>query len=154
MLIIAAAVQCSWYSLKDDYIMIVVVMITKQLNALIVLVVKVERGKVDGQRLCITGRSAGGYTTLASLAFRNTFKAGASVYGVADLSLLKEETHKFEKHDLDHFVGKNVYNYLCSTKSGIRSRSDLMLFKPVPQEMKGLAMRDRQSTLLISLCVQ
>ncbi|CAN6164617.1 unnamed protein product, partial [Urochloa humidicola] len=54
---------------------------------------------------CITGRSAGGYTTLASLAFRNTFKAGASVYGVADLSLLKEETHKLEKHVLDHFVG-------------------------------------------------
>ncbi|CAL5037490.1 unnamed protein product [Urochloa decumbens] len=65
----------------------------------------VDSGKVDGQRLCITGRSAGGYTTLASLAFRNTFKAGASVYGVADFSLLKEETHKFEKHDLDHFVG-------------------------------------------------
>ncbi|TKW20292.1 hypothetical protein SEVIR_4G076900v4 [Setaria viridis] len=65
----------------------------------------VESGKVDGERLCITGRSAGGYTTLASLAFRNTFKAGASVYGVADFSLLKEETHKFEKHDLDHFVG-------------------------------------------------
>nr|CAB3467467.1 unnamed protein product [Digitaria exilis] len=43
----------------------------------------VERGKVDGQRLCITGRSAGGYTTLASIAFRNTFKAGASVYGVS-----------------------------------------------------------------------
>lgn len=38
---------------------------------------------MDGQRLCITGRSAGGYTTLASLAFRDTFKAGASLYGVS-----------------------------------------------------------------------
>jgi hypothetical protein len=45
--------------------------------------IKVESGKVDGQRLCITGRSAGGYTTLASLAFRDTFKAGASLYGVS-----------------------------------------------------------------------
>lgn len=45
--------------------------------------IKVDSGQVDGQRLCITGRSAGGYTTLASLAFRDTFKAGASLYGVS-----------------------------------------------------------------------
>eukprot|EP00262_Sarcandra_glabra_P005592 TRINITY_DN17314_c0_g1_i1.p1 TRINITY_DN17314_c0_g1~~TRINITY_DN17314_c0_g1_i1.p1 ORF type:complete len:675 (-),score=107.83 TRINITY_DN17314_c0_g1_i1:312-2336(-) len=67
----------------------------------------VESGKVDGERLCITGRSAGGYTTLASLAFRQTFKAGASLYGVADLSLLRAETHKFESHYLDNLVGSD-----------------------------------------------
>lgn len=44
---------------------------------------KVDSGKVDGDRLCITGGSAGGYTTLAALAFRDTFKAGASLYGVS-----------------------------------------------------------------------
>lgn len=44
---------------------------------------KVDCGKVDGERLCITGGSAGGYTTLAALAFRDTFKAGASLYGVS-----------------------------------------------------------------------
>eukprot|EP00268_Persea_americana_P023706 TRINITY_DN2322_c0_g2_i3.p1 TRINITY_DN2322_c0_g2~~TRINITY_DN2322_c0_g2_i3.p1 ORF type:complete len:737 (+),score=131.99 TRINITY_DN2322_c0_g2_i3:286-2496(+) len=65
----------------------------------------VDSGKVDGGRLCITGRSAGGYTTLASLAFRQTFKAGSSWYGVADLSALKEETHKFESHYIDNLVG-------------------------------------------------
>ena len=42
-----------------------------------------DSGKVDEERLCITGGSAGGYTTLAALAFRNTFKAGASLYGVS-----------------------------------------------------------------------
>ena len=47
--------------------------------------IKVESGSVDEQRLCITGRSAGGYTTLASLAFRDTFKAGASLYGVSSI---------------------------------------------------------------------
>ena len=31
---------------------------------------------VDGQRLCIDGGSAGGYTTLACLAFSDVFKAG------------------------------------------------------------------------------
>lgn len=48
-----------------------------------VFIYKVDSGKVDGERLCITGRSAGGYTTLASLAFRQTFKAGSSWYGVS-----------------------------------------------------------------------
>ncbi|KAL5706033.1 hypothetical protein ACHQM5_024248 [Ranunculus cassubicifolius] len=65
----------------------------------------VERGMVDGERLCITGRSAGGYTTLASLAFRQTFKAGASLYGVADLNSLRRETHKFESHYIYNLVG-------------------------------------------------
>ncbi|XP_042399548.1 uncharacterized protein LOC121989518 isoform X1 [Zingiber officinale] len=65
----------------------------------------VESGKVDGERLCVTGGSAGGYTTLASLVFKETFKAGASLYGVADLSLLRAETHKFESHYVDNLVG-------------------------------------------------
>ena len=46
-------------------------------------VIQVDNGKVDGRRLCITGSSAGGYTTLAALAFRKTFSAGASLYGVS-----------------------------------------------------------------------
>lgn len=65
----------------------------------------VDSGKADPKRLCITGGSAGGYTTLAALAFRNTFKAGASLYGVADLSLLGAETHKFESCYIDNLVG-------------------------------------------------
>ncbi|KAI3960981.1 hypothetical protein MKW92_017782 [Papaver armeniacum] len=65
----------------------------------------VDSGKVDGERLCITGRSAGGYTTLASLAFRQTFKAGASLYGIADLNSLKTDTHKFESRYTDNLLG-------------------------------------------------
>lgn len=38
---------------------------------------------MDSERLCITGCSAGGYTTLATLATRDTFKAGASLFGVS-----------------------------------------------------------------------
>ncbi|WMV25644.1 hypothetical protein MTR67_019029 [Solanum verrucosum] len=41
----------------------------------------VDSGRVDGERLCITGSSAGGYTTLAALAFKDVFKAGASLIG-------------------------------------------------------------------------
>ncbi|XP_050234745.1 uncharacterized protein LOC126682976 [Mercurialis annua] len=65
----------------------------------------VDTDKADGGRLCITGGSAGGYTTLAALAFKDTFKAGASLYGVADLSLLRAETHKFESRYLDNLIG-------------------------------------------------
>ena len=66
----------------------------------------VERGSVDAERLVITGSSAGGYTTLAALTFYNTFKAGASYYGVSDLEILAKDTHKFESRYLDRLVGK------------------------------------------------
>ena len=65
----------------------------------------VRQGKADPKRLAIRGRSAGGYTTLAALAFRNTFKAGASYFGVSDLIELARETHKFESHYLESLVG-------------------------------------------------
>ncbi|PQQ13879.1 uncharacterized protein Pyn_06383 [Prunus yedoensis var. nudiflora] len=71
----------------------------------------VGSGKADGERLCITGGSAGGYTTLAALAFRDTFKAGASLYGVADLNMLRAETHKFESHYIDNLVGSEKDYY-------------------------------------------
>ncbi|HEY9799826.1 MAG TPA: S9 family peptidase [Leptolyngbyaceae cyanobacterium] len=65
----------------------------------------VEQGIVDGERLAISGGSAGGYTTLCALTFRNTFKAGASYYGVSDLEALARDTHKFESRYLDGLIG-------------------------------------------------
>ena len=53
----------------------------------------------------IRGGSAGGFTTLAALAFTDTFAAGASQFGVADLELLARDTHKFESRYLDGLVG-------------------------------------------------
>jgi dipeptidyl aminopeptidase/acylaminoacyl peptidase len=65
----------------------------------------VELGEVDRDRLVIDGGSAGGYTTLAALTFRDTFKAGASFYGVSDLEALATDTHKFESRYLDSLIG-------------------------------------------------
>jgi dipeptidyl aminopeptidase/acylaminoacyl peptidase len=65
----------------------------------------VAQGEVDGDRLMITGGSAGGYTTLCALTFRDTFSAGASHYGVSDAEALAKETHKFESHYLDGLMG-------------------------------------------------
>ena len=63
------------------------------------------QGRADESRLAIRGGSAGGYTTLACLAFRNVFTAGASHYGVSDLELLVRDTHKFEARYLDTLIG-------------------------------------------------
>jgi dipeptidyl aminopeptidase/acylaminoacyl peptidase len=63
-----------------------------------------DQGLANREWLCIDGGSAGGYTTLAALAFKNLFKAGASLYGVGDLSALAEETHKFESRYLDGLI--------------------------------------------------
>lgn len=64
-----------------------------------------DQGKADRKKLLIRGGSAGGYTTLACLAFGDTFRTGTSLYGVSDLSLLAEDTHKFESRYLDRLVG-------------------------------------------------
>jgi len=65
----------------------------------------VATGEVDGNRLAIRGGSAGGYTTLCALTFRDAFKAGASHYGISDLEALARDTHKFESRYLDGLIG-------------------------------------------------
>ncbi|MCX7754012.1 MAG: S9 family peptidase [Anaerolineales bacterium] len=64
-----------------------------------------EQGLVDGKRMAISGGSAGGFTTLAALVFKDVFAAGASHYGVSDLEALARDTHKFESRYLDSLVG-------------------------------------------------
>ncbi|XHL98013.1 MAG: S9 family peptidase [Microcoleus anatoxicus] len=64
-----------------------------------------QRGLVDSAKMAIAGGSAGGYTTLCALTFRDVFKAGASYYGVSDLSALATDTHKFESRYLDGLIG-------------------------------------------------
>ena len=65
----------------------------------------VKKGFADGERLAIDGGSAGGFTTLAALTFRDVFRVGASYYGVSDLEALARDTHKFESRYLDGLVG-------------------------------------------------
>jgi dipeptidyl aminopeptidase/acylaminoacyl peptidase len=65
----------------------------------------VTRGDVDPDRLAIEGGSAGGYTTLAALAFRDVFAAGISLFGVGDLERLGLDTHKFESRYSHRLIG-------------------------------------------------
>jgi dipeptidyl aminopeptidase/acylaminoacyl peptidase len=64
-----------------------------------------ESGRVDGDRMLITGGSAGGYTTLLAIAVSDVFAAGISEFGVADLVAFREDTHKFEAHYDEYLVG-------------------------------------------------
>ncbi len=73
-----------------------------------------ERGEVDGERLIITGGSAGGYTTLCALTFRNAFKAGASHFGISNTEAMARDTHKYESQYLTGLLGpyperKDIY---------------------------------------------
>ena len=65
----------------------------------------IAEGLVDDKRMVIRGGSAGGYTTLAALVFRDFFHGGASYYGVSDVAALARETHKFESRYLDWLIG-------------------------------------------------
>jgi dipeptidyl aminopeptidase/acylaminoacyl peptidase len=66
----------------------------------------VAQSKADPTRLIIRGGSAGGYTALAALAFHpGVFTAAASYYGISDLEVLQDDTHKFESRYSDTLVG-------------------------------------------------
>lgn len=65
----------------------------------------VARGLADPARLAVAGGSAGGLTVLNALAGDGPYAAGASHYGVTDLTALAEATHRFEAHYGDRLVG-------------------------------------------------
>ena len=65
----------------------------------------VRDGLADGARLAIRGGSAGGWTTLAALTGTDTFAAGTSYYGVAELIAFAADTHDFESRYIDGLVG-------------------------------------------------
>ena len=67
----------------------------------------VDANKADAKRICIRGKSAGGYAVLRALTqYPDVFKAGACYYGIGNLSTLAQVTHKFEKHYTDRLIGE------------------------------------------------
>jgi dipeptidyl aminopeptidase/acylaminoacyl peptidase len=66
-----------------------------------------QRDLIDPNKVCIRGRSAGGYTVLQALTqFPNHFNAGACYFGIGNLVTLAETTHKFEVHYTDGLIGE------------------------------------------------
>lgn len=80
-----------------------------------------KQGLADPERIAIAGGSAGGYTVLMALATTDAFAAGASHYGISDLTLLMEHTHKFESGYLHRLLGTTprAWKNVCRDRSPI-----------------------------------
>lgn len=65
----------------------------------------VSQGLVDGQRVFVQGRSAGGYSALMAVAGDAGFCAAGSIFGVTDPLRLRQQTHRFESGYLDWLLG-------------------------------------------------
>jgi dipeptidyl aminopeptidase/acylaminoacyl peptidase len=95
----------------------------------------VDRGSVDPDRMAICGGSAGGYTTLAALAFRpEVFAAGISHYGIADLELIHADSHKFEARYDEGLVapwdtGRQVFRDRSPIHFLDRVRAPMLIFQ-------------------------
>jgi dipeptidyl aminopeptidase/acylaminoacyl peptidase len=90
----------------------------------------VDRGDADPNRVAIRGGSAGGYTTLAALAFRDYFRAGASYFGVSDIERFDRDTHKFESRYCTQLIGgREHYAERSPINSADRISAPLILFQ-------------------------
>jgi dipeptidyl aminopeptidase/acylaminoacyl peptidase len=67
----------------------------------------INENKVNPENVAITGGSAGGYTTLSCLTFRDIFKAGSCLYGIGNLETLPNDTAKPLSRYLDGLVVKS-----------------------------------------------
>jgi len=94
----------------------------------------IQNGEVDRNRVAIEGGSAGGYTTMCALTFRDFFKAGASYFGISDLETFVKDTHKFESRYLDRLVGpypekKDLYRERSAINYAERVSCPMILFQ-------------------------
>jgi dipeptidyl aminopeptidase/acylaminoacyl peptidase len=92
-------------------------------------------GLADPARIAISGGSAGGYTVLMALATTDVFAAGSSHYGICDLGLLMEHTHKFESGYLHRLLGTTPQDWraTCTARSPLTHiesiKSPVILFQ-------------------------
>ena len=63
------------------------------------------KGLADPKRAAVSGSSAGGYTALATLTFKDAYRGGAIQYGLAELASAMRDTHKFEACYGDALLG-------------------------------------------------
>jgi len=113
----------------------------------------VSAGKAHPERLAIEGGSAGGFTTLAALCFTDVFRAGASRYGVGDLSALAQDTHRFEAGYLDSLVGpwpqaEAIYGQRSPLQHADRIRCPVIFFQGLEDKVVPPDQTDRMAAAL------
>jgi dipeptidyl aminopeptidase/acylaminoacyl peptidase len=99
-----------------------------------------RKGLADPGRIAIAGGSAGGYTTLMALATTKAFAAGCSHYGISDLGLLMQHTHKFESGYLHRLLGTTPAKWkaACAERSPLNLIDGITDDKVVPPEQSRL----------------
>jgi len=111
----------------------------------------IEQGLADPKSVLIRGGSAGGFAVLNGLVHSKVFAAGANYYGVAELTMLAEDTHDFESRYLDSLVGpypqrKDLYAQRSPLTYADNLSSPLIIFQgsndPIVPPSQSLAFRD------------
>ncbi len=111
----------------------------------------VAQGLADPKSILIRGGSAGGFAVLNGLVHSKIFAAGANYYGVAELTMLAEDTHDFESRYLDSLVGpyperKDLYAERSPLTYADNLTSPLIIFQgsddPIVPPSQSLAFRD------------
>ncbi len=123
-----------------------------------------NEGKIDRNRVVIRGGSAGGWTTLCSLSFRDFFKAGACYYGISDLERWELDCHKFESQYLHSLIGsypqeRELFHERSPTTHADRVSVPLIIFQgkedrvvpPSQSELMVEALRKRNRSVEV-LC--
>jgi dipeptidyl aminopeptidase/acylaminoacyl peptidase len=100
----------------------------------------VHISEIDGNKLAIRGGSAGGYTTINTLTFRDVFKAGAGYYGICDLEVFIQDTHKFESRYLDTLIGpyperRDLYRERSAINFLDKLHTPMILFQGLEDEI-------------------
>ncbi len=93
-----------------------------------------SRALADPARAAISGSSAGGYTALATLAFRDVFHAGVVYYGLSELESAMTGTHKFEAHYGESLLGpwpayRELYRARSPLYAAARIQAPVLFFQ-------------------------
>jgi dipeptidyl aminopeptidase/acylaminoacyl peptidase len=111
----------------------------------------VAGGLADPNQILIRGGSAGGYAVLNGLVHSKVFAAGANYYGVAELTMLAQDTHDFESRYLDSLIGpypaqKDLYLERSPLTHADNLTSPLIIFQgaddPIVPPSQSQAFRD------------
>ena len=113
----------------------------------------VGQGLVDPGRISITGGSAGGFTVLLSLTKRNFYHAGASHYGIGNLELFDDTTHKFESRYDATLIGpyperRDLYRERSAVHFADRLSSPVLLL----QGLEDLIVPPSQAETFVAAC--
>ena len=91
-------------------------------------------GLADPKRAAVSGSSAGGFTALAAVAFRDVFQACSVQYGISELETAMRDTHRFEARYGDTLLGpwpeaKDVYHARSPLYAADRIKAPVLFFQ-------------------------